>query len=413
MATMLILLVTLIFAVDIHAEDKPDPVTIFKRNTGKAIFTKDFPYYGVLIESKESEDYDDHFEEFEFAAKHFGDKVKFVFIDTDVEEHWETIEYLGLIAEDVPSVLFIDLTTGLSKYRAEFSEITRKNIISFIQDCLDGKSVAFLKSEDVPQNWDAKPLKELVGKNFEKIIFEQEKTTFVFFYAPWCSACQNTLPEIERLAELFADNTDVLIARMDATKNEVPRIPILDVPTLALFVKGDRKPVYYTDDERTAEAFYKFITARMETKDSKKGDEIVLENEKKADERHVEGTEKSERKTTEDGKKTTVEEKTERGTEKTEKKAEKAEKKAKTAAEEKEPKERTGEKSKKDTKLKLEKKEATKKEKEEREKSRKKQADDAIQEKNTKSAKKTTMKKESEEKAKKSKGDKRSKKDEL
>uniref|UniRef100_F1L5F2 Protein disulfide-isomerase 2 n=1 Tax=Ascaris suum TaxID=6253 RepID=F1L5F2_ASCSU len=415
---LIILLLTVTFAANIHAKGKPDPVTVFKRNTGKAIFTKDFPYYSVLIESKESEDYDDHFEEFEFAAKHFGDKVKFIFINTDVEENWETIEYLGLIAEDVPTVLFIDLTTGLSKYKAEFSEITRKNIISFVQDCLDGKSVAFLKSEDIPKNWDEKPLKQLVGKNFEKIVFEQKKTAFVLFYAPWCSACQEALPEIEKLAELFADNKDVLIARMDATTNEVPRIPILDVPTLALFVKGDRKPIYYTDDERTAEAFYKFITTRMEKKESKKEEEVVQEEEKEADERHVGEKKKSERKTTKDEKETATKEKTERKTEKTEKKTEKAGKKTKTSAEDKmEPKEAKGKKSKKDTESKLEKDEKPKKEKEEKEKSKKKQADDATQEKSTKSAKKTTTKKESDEKpkkdAKKSKGDKKSKKDEL
>ncbi|VDM47662.1 unnamed protein product, partial [Toxocara canis] len=223
---------------------KPDTVVEFKRDSGKAIFTKDSPYYSVLIESKESDDYDDHFEEFEIASKHFEDKVKFVFLNTDVEKNWETIEYLGLIAEDVPAILFIDLSKGISKYKAEFNEITRKNIISFVQDCLDGKSVAFLKSEDVPQDWDSKPVKQLVGKNFEEVIFEQNKTAFVMFYAPWCTACQNTMPEIEKLAKLFAKNKHVIIARMDATTNEVPRLPILDVPTLALFIKGDTKVTF-------------------------------------------------------------------------------------------------------------------------------------------------------------------------
>lgn len=73
-------------------QGKPDPVTVFKRNTGKAIFTKDFPYYSVLIESKESEDYDDHFEEFEFAAKHFGDKVSFYSTKkTSIRLQWDSM----------------------------------------------------------------------------------------------------------------------------------------------------------------------------------------------------------------------------------------------------------------------------------------------------------------------------------
>ncbi|VDK20915.1 unnamed protein product, partial [Anisakis simplex] len=101
--------------------DATDPVIVFARD--KAIFTKDHPLYAVLIESKESEDYDDHFEEFEFAAKHFGEKIKFVYLNTDVEKYWETIEFLGLIAEDVPTVMFIDVSKGLEKFKAEFDEV--------------------------------------------------------------------------------------------------------------------------------------------------------------------------------------------------------------------------------------------------------------------------------------------------
>lgn len=46
-----------------------------------------------------------------------------MYINTDVEENWQIIEFLGLLAEDVPGVLFIDLEKGLKKYKANINEV--------------------------------------------------------------------------------------------------------------------------------------------------------------------------------------------------------------------------------------------------------------------------------------------------
>ncbi|VDN26856.1 unnamed protein product, partial [Gongylonema pulchrum] len=161
---------------------KKNWVTEFVKQSGASIFKgKDYTKFAVLIESKESEDYDDHLDEFTKAAKNFEDKVRFVYINTDVEENWQLIEFLGMIAEDVPCVLFIDLDEGLKKYKAEMNEITKQEITEFIQKCLKGEVMPFLKSDDIPEDWDKHPVVELVGKNFEEQVFQPKKTTFVFF----------------------------------------------------------------------------------------------------------------------------------------------------------------------------------------------------------------------------------------
>ena len=36
-------------------------------------------------------------------------------------------------------------------------------------------------SEDVPEDWDAKPVKVLVGSNFKEVALNQEKAVFVEF----------------------------------------------------------------------------------------------------------------------------------------------------------------------------------------------------------------------------------------
>lgn len=59
--------------------------------------------------------------------------------------------------------------------------------------------------------------------------------------APWCSACQAVMAEIEKLAEFYHSNDEIMIAKIDSTENEVHGLPIFDVPTIALFVRGSRK----------------------------------------------------------------------------------------------------------------------------------------------------------------------------
>ncbi|VDN50674.1 unnamed protein product [Dracunculus medinensis] len=248
-------------------------VTEFVKKSGSNIFGKDFNYFNVLIESKKSDDYDDHIDEFNKAAKSFKKEVKFVFIDTDIEENWQVIEYLGIIAEEIPTILFIKIQNGLIKYKFSWNEITKANIVSFTESCLNGNEIAFLKTEEIADDWDRKPLKILVGKNFENVVFDKMKTSFVFFYAPWCSACQAVMAEIEKLAEFYHSNDEIMIAKIDSTENEVHGLPIFDVPTIALFVRGSRKPIYYTEDERTAKKFSEFIISNTKANNKKKIEE--------------------------------------------------------------------------------------------------------------------------------------------
>uniref|UniRef100_A0A0N5AR44 Thioredoxin domain-containing protein n=1 Tax=Syphacia muris TaxID=451379 RepID=A0A0N5AR44_9BILA len=317
-----------------------DLVIDFNRHSKQGTFGKEYKYYGILIESKLSDDYDDFVDEFNKAAQKYENKVKFMFMNTDVEENWQAIEYLGLIAEDVPSVLFIILDKGLTKFKMPYGEITKDRIEKFIDDCFDGKAVSFAKSEDVPDDWDAKPVKQLVGKNFEENVFVEGRHSFVLFCklllaskvepiynltltdAPWCTACQSTMPEFDKLGLLYNSDDNVIIAKVDSTANEVPKMPVFDVPTIALFVNGGRKPIYYTDTVRTAKAFSDFIKKHTQKED--KEEEVAVETKE-------ESTKKTTKETTDINKKTTGKksEKAEKKTGKTEKQM-KAGKKDKT-----------------------------------------------------------------------------------
>jgi protein disulfide-isomerase-like protein len=89
-------------------------------------------------------------------------------------------------------------------------------------------------------------------------VLDKTKDVLVKYYAPWCGHCKSLAPVWEELGAFYADNDDVVIAKFDATANEVAGLSIRGYPTLKFYSKDNKNGIDYEGD-RDLESFKSFL----------------------------------------------------------------------------------------------------------------------------------------------------------
>ena len=110
---------------------------------------------------------------------------------------------------------------------------------SFVNDFKADKLKVYLKSEEIPAKND-EPVKVIVGLSFDDIVRNTTADVLVEFYAPWCGHCKQLAPIYEAVAKKLANNKNIVLAKVDATANEVPGVSIKGYPTLKFFLNGKK-----------------------------------------------------------------------------------------------------------------------------------------------------------------------------
>jgi protein disulfide isomerase len=188
---------------------------------------------------------------------------------------WSTrlqlLEQWGGTGKVVPSAIMILWVNGEPKFKiwneetgATFDEA---NLNAFVKDTLAGTYVAFKKSEAIPED-NTGPVITLVGKNFEEIVYNKEgNPVFVEFYAPWCGHCKKLAPTWEKLASIYKNEENIVIANVDADKHKDVggRFGVSGFPTIKFFPKDNKAGVAY-EGGRELPDFVKYINEKTGAK---------------------------------------------------------------------------------------------------------------------------------------------------
>jgi protein disulfide-isomerase A1 len=230
----------------------------FNHESAQKIFGGSVKSHLLFFLSKAAGHIEKYVEPLRKLAKQYRDDVLFVTISSDEEDHQRIFEFFGMTKEEVPTIRLIKLEEDMAKYKPETNDITVDVVNDFIKKFLDGKLKQHLLSQEIPEDWDKTPVKTLVAKNFDDVALDTTKDVLVEFYAPWCGHCKQLVPIYDQLGEKYKDHETIVIAKMDATVNELEHTKITSFPTIKYYRKGDNQVISYNLD-RTLDDFVKFL----------------------------------------------------------------------------------------------------------------------------------------------------------
>ncbi|XP_056154325.1 protein disulfide isomerase family A, member 8 [Lampris incognitus] len=173
----------------------------------------------------------------------------------------ELEEDFGLGTSDGGGLPFITIRTRLGHKYTMREEFTKdgKSLERFLEDYFAGRLKRYIKSEPIPERNNA-PVKVVVAESFEDIVNDPEKDVLIEFYSPWCPHCKKLEPVYRDLAEKLYADTNIIIAKMDATANDIPLgYDVQGYPTIYFVPAGQKDQPTRYEGSRELKHILRFI----------------------------------------------------------------------------------------------------------------------------------------------------------
>ncbi|CAL1412483.1 unnamed protein product [Linum trigynum] len=177
-----------------------------------------------------------------------------IFLIGDVDSSQGAFQFFGLKEEQAP-LLLVQTNDG-QKYLKPTLGVD--DIAPWLKDYKEGKVSPYRKSEPIPET-NNEPVKVVVADTLQELVFNSGKNVLLEFYAPWCGHCKKLAPILDEVALSFENDPSVLIAKLDATANDLPSdtFDVQGYPTV-FFRSASGNLVQYEGD-RTKEDIIEFI----------------------------------------------------------------------------------------------------------------------------------------------------------
>ncbi|BFZ02538.1 hypothetical protein BsWGS_05577 [Bradybaena similaris] len=205
----------------------------------------------------------DHREATQFWRNKIADVAKkfpeITFAVADDEENSKLLKEFGLdeSGEEINVGLF---GADGKKYAMEpMEEYESDEIITFLNKYKKGKLQAHIKSQKPPKKQTGSVV-VAVGETFEKIVNDPSKDVLIELYAPWCGHCKQLEPKYEALAKKLKKESNLVIAKMDATANDVPdNYSASGYPTIYFAASNNKQSPLTYDGPREVEDIETFL----------------------------------------------------------------------------------------------------------------------------------------------------------
>ena len=220
----------------------------FAAQTSPILFAKRFPAL-IIFSLKRAK----HYEESKKILANIWPKVnrKVKLFVSDIEEGMSVklSEYCGVREEDLPKAYIIEpISDNPIKYRTE-EKISEENLIKFVENWENKKIKPFMRTEPIPEENDGDVF-VVVGQTYKKEVLDNDKDVVMYFFAPWCEHCKEFYPKYEKLARKLKDkNPHLLMAKMDATENDIEDFPINKYPTIKFYPGNakNKEPIHFNN----------------------------------------------------------------------------------------------------------------------------------------------------------------------
>ncbi|KAJ7180144.1 thioredoxin-like protein [Mycena crocata] len=192
-------------------------------------------------------------------ASKYKSKVNFVWIDAI--KFGDHAKALNLAEPKWPAFVIQDLVKQLKFPYTQEKDVDAAGIESWVKQYLDGELQPELKSQPIPEVQDEN-VYNLVGREFDAVVFDDSKDVFIEFYASWCGHCKRLKPTWDSLGDHYAPLKKTLtIAKMEAQENDIPPsapFSIAGFPTIKFKKAGTREFIEYEGD-RSYESLVAFL----------------------------------------------------------------------------------------------------------------------------------------------------------